>query len=138
MEVLGSILGVLTKAVAGLGAISLVVGGIGILTIMTIAVQERTNEIGLLRALGATQQQVMSLFLGEAMILAAIGAVVGLVVGLGGAQLLHLVVPTLPVETPMVYVFLALGVALIIGLLAGVLPARKAAEMAPVDALRAE
>ncbi len=138
MDVLGSILGVLTQAVAGLGGISLVVGGIGILTIMTIAVRERTNEIGLLRALGASQQQVMSLFLGEAVILAAIGGVAGLVIGFGGAQLLHLAIPALPVKTPLIYVLLAEAVALVIGLLAGVLPAWRAARMTPVDALRSE
>ena len=138
MDVLGSILRVLTLAVGGLGAISLIVGGIGILTIMTIAVRERTNEIGLVRALGATQRQVLNLFLGEAAVLAALGGVAGLVIGIGGAQLLHLLVPALPVHTPLLYVLLAEGVAVIIGLIAGVLPARRAAAMTPVDALRAE
>ncbi|MGI9303808.1 MAG: ABC transporter permease [Gammaproteobacteria bacterium] len=138
MDVLGSILRVLTLAVGGLGAISLVVGGIGILTIMTIAVRERTNEIGLIRALGATQRQVMNLFLGEAAVLAALGGVAGLVIGVGGAGLLHLVIPALPVHTPLLYVFLAEAVAVVIGLVAGVLPAHRAAAMTPVDALRAE
>ena len=138
MDVLGSILDVLTLAVGGLGAISLVVGGIGVLTIMLIAVRERTNEIGLLRALGATQRQVMTLFLIEAALLAGVGGVVGLAIGAGGAQLLHWIVPALPVHTPVRYVLLAEGIALAVGLLAGVLPARRAANMAPVDALRAE
>jgi putative ABC transport system permease protein len=138
LDVLDSILGVLTLAVGGLGGISLVVGGIGILTIMTIAVRERTNEIGLIRALGATQRQVMSLFLAEAAVLAAIGGIAGLVVGIGGAQLLHFAVPALPVHTPLLYVLLAEGVAVIIGLGAGVLPARRAAAMMPLDALRTE
>ena len=138
LDVLGSILSVLTLAVGGLGGISLIVGGIGILTIMTITVRERTNEIGLIRALGATQRQVMNLFLAEAAMLAAIGGVAGLVIGVGGAQLLHFAVPALPVHTPLLYVFLAEGVAVVIGLVAGVLPARRAAAMTPVDALRAE
>ncbi len=138
MDVLGSILRILTLAVGGLGGISLLVGGIGILTIMIIAVRERTNEIGLIRALGATQRQVMALFLGEAAVLAALGGIVGLIVGVGGAQLLHLVIPALPVHTPLLYVFLAEGVAVVVGLAAGVLPARRAASMTPVDALRAE
>ena len=138
MDVLGSILDVLTLAVGGLGAISLVVGGIGVLTIMLIAVRERTNEIGLLRALGATRQQVMTLFLIEAALLAGLGGVVGLVIGAGGAYCLHWLVPALPVHTPLRYVLLAEAIALAVGLLAGVLPARRAAGMAPVDALRAE
>jgi putative ABC transport system permease protein len=138
LDVLASILDVLTLAVGGLGAISLVVGGIGILTIMTIAVRERTNEIGLFRALGATQRQVMNLFLAEAAVLAGLGGVAGLVLGVGGAQLLHLSVPELPVHTPVLYVFLAEGIAIVIGLMAGVLPARHASTMTPVDALRAE
>jgi putative ABC transport system permease protein len=129
---------VLTLAVGGLGGISLVVGGIGILTIMMISVRERTNEIGLLRALGAKQSQVMHLFLAEAAVLAAIGGTVGLVIGVGGAQLLHFAIPGLPVHTPLLYVVLAEGVALVIGIIAGVLPARQAAAMNPVDALRAE
>lgn len=69
---------VLTIAVAGLGAISLIVGAIGVLTIMTTTVGERTNEIGLIRALGATRRQVLSLFLGEAIVLAAMGGLAGL------------------------------------------------------------
>ncbi len=138
MDVLGAILSVLTLAVGGLGTISLVVGGIGILTIMTIAVSERTNEIGLLRALGATRQQVLALFLIEAAMLAGLGGLFGLLVGVGGAQLLHFFASDIPVHSPLLYVVLAEAVAVVIGLMAGVLPARRAAAMAPVDALRAE
>jgi putative ABC transport system permease protein len=138
LDVLGSVLNVLTFAVAAIGGISLLVGAIGIVTIMTIAINERTNEIGLLRALGAKQSQVLSLFLGEAIVLAAIGGLSGLVLGIGIAQLLHLALPALPVHTPMLYVVLAEGVAVVIGLLAGVLPARRAALLDPVEALRSE
>jgi putative ABC transport system permease protein len=105
---------------------------------MTIAINERTNEIGLLRALGAKQSQVLSLFLGEAIVLAAIGGFSGLVLGIGIAQLLHLILPALPVHTPVLYVVLAEAVAVVIGLLAGVLPARRAAMLDPVEALRSE
>lgn len=138
MDVLGNVLNVLTFAVGALGGISLLVGGIGILTIMTIAVNERRGEIGLLRALGAEQPQILSLFLAEAAVLAGIGGVAGLIIGAGGAELLHLAIPNLPVHTPWEYVVLAEVLAISIGLIAGVLPARRAAELDPVEALRAE
>jgi len=138
LEVLGSILNVLTFAVGAIGGISLLVGAIGIVTIMTIAVNERINEIGLIRALGARQSQVLSLFLGEAIVLAAIGGLAGLGLGIGLAQLLHLALPALPVHTPWVFVVLAEAIAVLIGLAAGVLPARRAARLDPIEALRTE
>jgi len=135
---LSNILGILTAAVGALGGISLAVGGVGIVTIMTIAVAERTNEIGLLVALGARRATVLGLFLGEAVALAAIGGVLGLVVGAGLAQLVGLLVPALPVHTPWHFVAVSEALAVVIGLLAGVLPARRAARLDPVEALRAE
>jgi putative ABC transport system permease protein len=138
LDVMGDILNILTFAVAALGSISLLVGSVGILTIMLIAIQERTAEIGLLRALGARQAQILWIFLGEATILSAIGGLLGLFIGISGAQLLHLLFPALPVHTPVQYILLAEGIAVIIGLLSGVLPARKAARMNPVEALRTE
>lgn len=138
LEVLGSILNVLTFAVAAIGSISLFVGGIGIITIMTISVNERTSEIGLLRALGAKKNQVLSLFLGEAVVLSAIGGACGLLLGISIAQLLHAILPALPVHTPWNFVLLAEGIAIMIGLLAGVLPAQRAANLDPVIALHSE
>ncbi|MBT8137397.1 MAG: ABC transporter permease, partial [Gammaproteobacteria bacterium] len=136
MDVLGSILDVLTFAVGALGGISLLVGGVGILTIMTIAVGERTPEIGLLRSLGARRNQVLGLFLGEAVLLSAIGGFAGLVIGAGGAWLLHAAMPALPVHTPVEFVIVAEVVAIAIGLAAGVLPAQRAAHLEPLEALR--
>ena len=138
LDVLGSILNVLTFAVGAIGSISLLVGGIGIITIMTISVNERTTEIGLLRALGAKQSQILSLFLGEAIVLSAIGGACGLLLGIGIAQLLHFALPALPVHTPWTFVLLAEGLAIVIGLVAGVLPAKRAAKLDPVEALRSE
>ncbi|UCE90200.1 MAG: ABC transporter permease [Pseudomonadota bacterium] len=138
LETLGALLDVLTFAVGALGGISLLVGAIGILTIMTIAVTERTGEIGLLRAIGAHRRQVLLLFLGEAAVLSAIGGTAGLVLGAGGAQLLHLALPALPVHTPLAYIAIAEILAISIGLIAGILPAGRAARMDPVEALRAE
>jgi putative ABC transport system permease protein len=138
LDVLGSVLGVLTFAVAALGSISLLVGGVGILTIMTIAVTERTAEIGLMRALGGKREQILQLFLAEAALLAFFGGAAGLVLGVVVARLLTWLVPALPVSTPWWFALLAEGMAVSVGLAAGVLPARRAARMEPVDALRAE
>ena len=138
LRTLSNILDVLTMAVGALGSISLLVGGVGIVTIMTIAVTERTSEIGLLVALGAPRRTILGLFLGEAVVLSALGGAVGLALGFGLAQVLHLLVPALPVHTPISFVIFAELVAIVIGLLAGVLPARRAARLDPVDALRAE
>ena len=138
LEVFGKILNILTLAVGGLGGISLLVGGVGILTIMTIAVNERTNEIGLLRALGSEKNQILGLFLGEAIVLASIGGLAGLLLGVGGAWLLGFLVPALPTHTSWTYLLAAEMLAAAVGLLAGVLPARRAAALNPVDALRSE
>lgn len=138
LRTLSNILDVLTMAVGALGSISLLVGGVGIVTIMTIAVSERTGEIGLMVALGARRRTILGLFLGEAVALSALGGVIGLVLGIGLAQMLHLALPALPVHTPLSFVLLAEGIAIGIGLLAGVLPARSAAQLDPVQALRSE
>lgn len=138
LDVLGSVLDVITFAVGALGGISLLVGGVGILTIMTIAVKERTAEIGLIAALGAGRRQILLLFLSEAILLSSIGGLFGLVIGWSGAQLIHLLVPALPAHTPWHFVLIAEGVAFFIGIVAGVIPAKKAANMNPVDALRTE
>ncbi len=135
---MGSVLRILTLAVGALGGISLLVGGIGILTIMTIAVNERKAEIGLLRAIGAGRRQILAIFIGEAVVLAIIGGLAGLVIGVGGAWLIGATVPALPTHTPWSYVVLAEILAAFIGLLAGVIPARHAANLDPIEALRAE
>jgi len=138
LEVLSSVLNILTFAVGALGGISLLVGAVGILTIMTMAVTERTSEIGLLRALGARERQVLTLFLGEAMLLSALGGLAGLLLGVGIAQGLHLLFPALPVHTPWLFAALAELTAVTIGLAAGVAPAMRAARLDPVEALHAE
>ncbi len=138
MEVLGSILNILTIAVGALGGISLVVGGVGILTIMTIAVNERTVEIGLLRAIGAGRWQILALFLGEAVVFSGLGGLVGLVVGTTGAVLINIFIPAMHTHTPWTYVLLSELTAVLIGLMAGVLPARHASMLDPIEALRAE
>jgi putative ABC transport system permease protein len=138
LDILGSVLDVLTFAVAALGGISLFVGGIGILTIMTIAVRERRAEIGLLRAIGARRSQVLRLFLLESLFLSAIGGIGGLALGLGLAFIIKFAAPALPVHPSLEYALLAELLAVVIGLVAGVLPARHASGLQPLDALRAE
>ncbi len=138
LEVFGTILNAITFAVTAIGAISLVVGGVGILTILSIAVAERTAEIGLLRAVGATRGAVLLLFLGEATLIAAIGGLAGLALGWGLAGVLKLALPALPVHTPWLYAVLAEAVAVVVGRAAGVLPARRAAQLDPLEALRGE
>jgi putative ABC transport system permease protein len=138
LDVLGSIIGVLTLGVAALGGISLLVGGVGIFTIMTIAVRERTEEVGLLRAIGARRSAIAQLFVGEAMLLSAIGGVGGLALGVAIVVVTHWALPSMPARIAPLYVALAIGIAVAIGLIAGVLPARAAARLEPLDALRAE
>lgn len=140
-EMLGTldrILNVLTLSIAALGAISLLVGGVGILTIMTTAVHERVEEVGLLRALGATERQVLVLFLGEAVVLSLLGGLAGLLLMGLVVGTLALAVPGLPLSPQPLYLGLALLVSAAIGLVAGVAPARKAARLDPIASLRAE
>jgi putative ABC transport system permease protein len=138
LDVLGSIIDVLTVGVGALGGISLLVGGVGIFTIMTIAVRERTAEIGLLRAIGATKSRVAQLFISEAMLLSAFGGVLGLLCGMGIIGLIAVAVPALPARLSPLYISLSELVAVFIGLVAGLLPARHAAHLEPLDALRTE
>jgi len=138
LDTLGSVLDVLSFAVAALGSISLLVGAVGIFTIMTIAVRERTSEVGLLRALGAEREQVLALFLLEAVVLSLLGGLAGLAFGIGVAWLLGETIRQLPVSFSPLFMGLALGLSMVIGLLAGILPALNAARLDPVEALRAE
>jgi putative ABC transport system permease protein len=127
----------LTVLLAGIAAISLLVGGIGVMNIMLVSVTERIREIGLRKALGATPRVVRRQFLVEASTLGLVGGVLGIALGLVGAQVLpHFL--NQPVTIPPVAGIGALGVALIIGIVAGVYPASRAARLAPIDALRSE
>ncbi|HQR67061.1 MAG TPA: ABC transporter permease, partial [Thermoanaerobaculia bacterium] len=138
LGVLDRVLSIVSFAVGGIGAISLLVGAIGILTMMWISVGERTTEIGLARAVGASRGQILALFLLEAALLSLAGGVLGLAAGIGIGRLAATVLPGLPFRTPPLFVVLALAVSLAVGLLSGVLPARRAASLDPIEALRSE
>jgi len=138
LSVLGDILDVLTAGIGAIGAISLVVGAVGIATIMTIAVSERTAEVGLLRALGAPRRVILRLFLGEAALLGAAGGIVGALVALVLVVAVRVLPVAVPLEIAWDYLALAFVSAIVIGLVAGLAPALRAAAMDPVEALRAE
>jgi len=138
LAVFDNVMNIVTASVGAIASISLLVGAIGILTMMWIAVGERTAEIGLARAIGATRRQIHLLFLVEAAALATAGGTLGVLAGMGLAALLRLAVPGLPVHTPLLFVLVAVAVSVGTGLLSGLLPARRAAAMDPIEALRAE
>ena len=138
LDVFGNVMNMITLAVGAIAGISLLVGSIGILTMMWIAVGERTQEIGLVRAIGATRRQVQLLFLTEAAALATLGGAFGVLAGMGIAALLRLAIPGLPIHTPLLFVGLAVATSTATGLLSGVLPARRAAALDPIEALRVE
>ena len=138
LSTLSTVLNVLKFAVAALGGISLLVGAVGMVTLMHIAVSERVSEIGLLTALGATRARIRILFLLESVALSTLGGLAGLIIGSSIAGLLKLLISGLPVNIPWDFVLGALGLSLVIGLAAGVIPAMRAAKLNPVDALRTD
>lgn len=129
------ILRALTLAVGGIAAISLAVAGILIMNVMLIAVSQRVQEIGLLKALGAPAAQIRTLFFAEAVILSGVGSVVGLLLGEAGVLVIAKIYPSLPVAAPWWAVLAAIGTSLGTGILFSVWPARRAARLDPVAAL---
>ncbi len=129
------LLGALTLAVGGIAAISLAVAGILVMNVMLVAVAQRTNEIGLLKALGATDRDIRQAFLAEAAMLSTFGALAGYVLGEIGAFLVRQFFPVFPAQPPNWAIFAGIGTALVTGLVFGVMPARRAARLDPVEAL---
>ncbi|MEJ1438193.1 MAG: ABC transporter permease [Candidatus Sedimenticola sp. (ex Thyasira tokunagai)] len=125
----------LTFTVSGIAAISLGVAGILIMNVMLVAVSQRTAEIGLLKALGGSQRQILGLFLMEAGLLSTLGALVGIAIAYGGVWGLNRLFPDFPLSVPLWALAAALVVALFTGLLFGVLPAKRAARLDPIQAL---
>ncbi len=130
----------LTLLLAAIAAISLIVGGIGIMNIMLVSVTERTREIGLRKAIGATEQDILKQFLAEAVMLTIGGGLLGVLIGVGtallGAFAIQYAIPEWPLVIPPSAVFWAFAVSSVVGLVFGIYPARRAAKLDPIDALR--
>jgi len=113
------------------------VGGIGIMNIMLVSVTERTREIGLRKAIGATSRAILSQFLTEAIILSVLGGLIGILIGVGSAQLVSMLADIKPEVQPSA-ILLAVGFSVAVGLFFGIYPARRASRLNPIDALRYE
>lgn len=137
LDTSSQITGTFTALLGGIAAISLLVGGIGIMNIMLVTVTERTREIGLRKALGAKKSMITKQFLIESSLLTLFGGVVGMLVGVGTSYVLAKVLSTPFVFSPS-SVALAMGVSGLIGIVFGWYPARQAANMQPIEALRYE
>jgi putative ABC transport system permease protein len=142
IDQLGSILSLLTLVVAGIGGISLIVGGIGIMNAMITSVMERTKEIGLYKSLGATNQKVLTIFILEAAFIGLIGGIIGIILGSGAALLIQLIanVSVLPLQvvlTPEIAIC-SMIFGIFVGVVSGFYPALKASKLDPVEAIRSE
>ena len=138
MSAFGTLTTGLTWALLAIASVSLLVGGIGIMNIMLVSLRERTREIGVRRALGATRADILRQFLIEAVALASVGGLLGMAMGLGIVTLVNRFVPALPLRFSPWIAAVAFGAAFVVGVVSGVVPARRAARHDPVDALRYE
>ena len=137
LDTLNEITGTMTAMLAGIAAISLVVGGIGIMNIMTVTVSERTREIGIRKAIGARTTDILLQFLIESVVLSALGGIVGILFGIAAAAGVgKLINITAAVQLNMV--LLSFGFSIFIGVFFGIAPARRAAKLHPIEALRSE
>lgn len=132
-----TITSLLTTMVAGISGISLVVGGVGVMNIMLVSVTERTREIGLLKAIGAKEKDILTQFLIEAVVMTLFGGIIGIILGISGAFFISIVVG-IPFVISVPAVILAVGVSTFVGIVFGLYPARRAARLSPIDALRYE
>jgi len=138
LSTMDTILGVLTAVLGGIAGISLLVGGIGIMNIMLVSVRERTREIGIRKAIGARNSDIMAQFLIEAITLSGVGGVIGIILGVGIALLIPLFVTVLPTSVSLWSIAMAFSFSMAVGVFFGVYPARKASLQDPITALRYE
>jgi len=138
VSIFGDITGVLTIFLGSIAAISLLVGGIGIMNIMLVSVTERTREIGIRKAVGAKRRDILVQFLVEAMVLSLIGGMIGVGLGTAGAQVVGRLAEQLTTIVTVDVIVLSTGVSAAVGLLFGIYPAFRAARLNPIDALRYE
>lgn len=132
-----TITGLLTAMIAGISGISLVVGGVGVMNIMLVSVTERTKEIGLLKAIGAKQKDILTQFLMESVVMTVIGGIIGIILGITGAFAISLLA-NIPFVVSVPAILIAVGVSTLVGIVFGLYPARRAARLSPIDALRYE
>jgi len=137
LDTFKTITNLLTVFITGISAISLVVGGVGVMNIMLVSVTERTKEIGLLKAIGAKRKDILSQFLIESAVMTTIGGCVGIILGVGGTYLIS-IVANIPFIVSVPWILLAVGISVLVGIVFGLYPARKAAGLHPIDALRFE
>lgn len=132
-----TITSLLTLMVAAISGISLVVGGVGVMNIMLVSVTERTKEIGLLKAIGAKQKDILTQFLIEAVVMTLFGGIIGIILGIFGAFIIATIVG-IPFIVSVPAILIAVGVSTLVGIVFGLYPARRAARLSPIDALRYE
>ncbi len=137
LSTVNTITSLLTTMIAAISGISLVVGGVGVMNIMLVSVTERTKEIGLLKAIGAKQKDIMTQFLMESVVMTLIGGIIGIAIGIAGAFGVSRVA-NIPFVVSVPAILIAVGVSTVVGLVFGLYPARRAAKLSPIDALRYE